>query len=101
MNERYDEKNSTLWITSDLGGDDLIPNDEIQGWITALAEGRTEDGRALRHVNYVFSDEEAAEYNHHALKFARIGTFVGDLDDSSPFDESDGVSFDTKEDFGI
>ena len=101
MAQRYDEQKQTLWITSDLGGDDLVPNDEIQEWITALQEGRLEDGRAVRHINYIFSDREAAEYNHHALKFARLGTYVGDFAGPEPLDEDDGVSFDTKADFGM
>lgn len=100
MTERYDDATGTLWITSNLGEDDLIPNDEIQRWIDALKAQHTPDGRPLRHVNYVFTDAGAAEYNHYPLKFAKIGTYVGSLDDSEPYAE-DGVSFDTKEDFGM
>ena len=100
MNERYDEKSGTLWIACDLGPDDLVANDEIQGWIEALKKGRTDDGRALERVNYVFSDNGAAEYNHHALKFARVGTYTGSLTSPKPLDE-DEVDFATKDDFGI
>lgn len=100
MNEQYDETSKTLWIACDLGPDDLVPEDEIQGWIDALKAGRTTDGRELARVNYVFSDRESAEYNHHALKFARVGTYVGNLDEKEPLDE-DEVSFATEDDFGI
>ena len=100
MNERYDEQTGTLWIASALGPDDLVPNDEIQGWIDALKAGRTPDGRELHHLNYVFANEEAADYNYHALKFARIGACVGTLDDPRPVGD-DAVDFDTKDDFGI
>jgi hypothetical protein len=101
MTERYDESTQTLWIHSNATGDDLIPNEEIQQWIDALGGGQTPDGRPLQHVNYVFADADAAEYNHQPLKFARVGTFVGDLEDNEPYDADDGVSFDTKADFGI
>ncbi len=100
MNERYDETNKTLWVACDLGPDDLVPEDDIQGWIEALKEGRAPDGREIQRINYVFDDRESAEYNHHALKFARIGTWVGSLDENEPFDE-DAVSFATEDDFGV
>lgn len=100
MNERYDEKSGTLWVACDLGPDDLVANEEIQGWIDALKAGRTKDGRDLKRVHYVFSDREAAEYNHHALKFARVGTYTGSLQNPEPLDE-DEVDFATKDDFGI
>ncbi len=101
MTERYDNATETLWIVSEIGEDDLIDNDEIQTWIDALKNHHAPDGRAIRHVNYVFTDHGAAEYNHYPLKFAKLGTFVGDLDDPQPFDESDSVSFETKDDIGM
>lgn len=101
MTERYDQANETIWIASHIGEDELVENDEIQGWIDALKVHHTPDGRPLRHVNYVFIDAGAAEYNHYPLKFAKIGTFIGDLDDPAPFDENDGISFDTKDDIGM
>lgn len=101
MTERYDEHNETLWIWCTLGEDDLIAEDEIQGWIDALKRQHAPDGRPIRHVNYVFLDHGAAEYNHYPLKFAKLGTYVGSLDDPLPFDEADGVSFDTKDDIGM
>lgn len=100
MNERYDDQTGTLWLECNLGPDDLVPNDEIQTWIDALKAGRTADGRELNHVNYVFSDEEAANYNYHALKFARVGAYVGSLGKPRPVGD-DEVAFDTKDDFGI
>lgn len=101
MSQRYDEENETLWIKSLATADDLVPNDEIQEWITALKRGQAPDGRSIRHVNYVFEESGAAEYNHQALRFARLGTFVGNLDDNEPYDSDDGVSFEPREDFGI
>lgn len=101
MTERYDQSNETLWIASAIGEDELIPNEEIQQWIDALKVHHLPDGRPVRHVNYVFTDHGAAEYNHYPLKFARLGTYVGSLDDPDPFDEEDGVSFDTKDDIGM
>lgn len=101
MAQRYDEETETLWIQSLATGDDLVPNDEIRDWTEALERGRTPDGESIRHVNYVFQDRRAAEYNHQALRFARLGTYVGDLDDNEPYSDAEGVEFTTQEDFGI
>ena len=101
MNERYDDVAETLWVTCDLGEDDLIPNEEIQKWIDALKERYLPDGRPLRHVNYVFSDRGCAEYNHYPLKFAKIGTFLGTLQEPEPFDEMGSASFEAADDFGM
>jgi hypothetical protein len=97
--QRYDEKTQTIWI--DRGdSEELIPRHELQSWVQAIKQGVTADGRALRFVNYVFSSEAAAEYNHQPLDFARVGTYVGGLESSVRF-HGEGSSFDTVEDFGI
>lgn len=101
MTERYDQATETLWIHSTIGEDDLIEEEIIQTWIDAIKNHHTPDGRPVRHVNFVFEDYGAAEYNHYPLKFAKLGTFVGSLEEPVPFAEGDHVSFDTEDDFGM
>ena len=98
---RYEETTQTMWIYKDYhGGDDLVSKDEIKRWSGALKSGQTDSGQPLQRVNYVFPDTASAEYNASALAFARLGTFVGDLEAPTKFG-GDTPSFDTKEDFGI
>lgn len=96
---KYDSKTQTAWVPSDLDADSLVPASESSEWSAALQNGALSDGRALKSVNYVFSDPGAAEYNSSALSFLKIGTFTGSVDSPKPF--GDGPSFSTKEDFGI
>lgn len=100
---RYDESTETYWIYYDFrDAETLVPNDELRDWISALKEGETEDGESVEAVNYVFSDEQAAEYNFQALAYAGIGTYVGDLDDYEQYKSpEEAPDFDTEEDFGI
>ncbi len=99
----YDEDESTMWVYYDFDDPQtLVPNDELRTWIAALEEGETDDGRPLEDVNYIFDDEGSAEYNHQALSFANIGTYVGSLDDPELFESDEGApDFETREDFGI
>lgn len=103
VEQRYDASTETMWVSYDFDSSDtLVPNDELRQWIKSLKEGETPDGQPLEAVNYVFSDEESAEYNHQALAYANVGTYVGSLDDHEAFEPEEGTpSFDTKEDFGI
>lgn len=99
-NRRYDDKSRTLWIFRAYDEPDtLVPNDEIKEWIKVLQNGESDGGEAIESINYVFADEETAEYNHHALGFARIGTFTGSLNDPQPY--GDETEFETRSDFGI
>jgi hypothetical protein len=101
MASRYDKKTETLWVKSLATGDDLVPNDEIREWVNALKRGRTPEGQPVRRINYVFQDPRAAEYNHQALRFAKLGTYVGDLVENEPYESAEDVEFTTEEDFGI
>lgn len=80
--------------------DTLVPDDEVSDWSRALRNGKAPSGESIKAVHYVFKDEGTAEYNHHALAFARLGTYHGSLDNPKPYDGAT-PSFDTKEDFGI
>ncbi len=98
---RYDSKTRTLWIFRSYDEPDtLVPNDEIKEWIEVIKAGESAGGEAIDSVNYVFDDEETAEYNHHALGFARLGTYTGSLLDPKPYGDAT-PSFGTKSDFGI
>lgn len=97
----YDDKSRTLWIfRAYKEPETLVPNGEIKEWIEALKKGETKGGEAIESINYVFADEETAEYNHHALGFARIGTYTGSLTDPEPYG-GDPPDFETRSDFGI
>lgn len=100
--QRYDERTQTMWLYRDYADPDtLVPDEEARQWSKALREGKGPQGRALRAVHYVFAHEDTAEYNHHALAFARLGTYTGTLEDPKAWGDDDAPSFETKEDFGI
>jgi hypothetical protein len=99
-NRRYDDKTRTLWVFRSYDEPEtLVPNDEIKGWIEVLKSGETDGGEAIDSINYVFASDKTAEYNHHALGFARIGTFTGSLNDPKSFGEA--AEFGVRSDFGI
>ena len=74
---------------------------KIDGMNCALRDGKTAAGQPLKRVAVVFSDPGAAEYNHHALGFARLDTLVGALDAPARFNPDDPADFSTKDDFGV
>ncbi|MFP4597360.1 MAG: hypothetical protein ACOC9J_05215 [Persicimonas sp.] len=100
---RYDEDTATMWVYRTFGKPKtLVPQDELQSWTKRLKEGKTADGDDLEQVNYVFGDEQTAEYNHQPLSFSNLGVYVGDLDSPEKYQSSEGEpSFETKKDFGI
>jgi len=100
---RYDEETETVWVYHEFDEPQtLVPNEELRKWMTVVQEGETEDGRSVEAVNYVFADEASADYNHQALAYGNIGTYVGSLDDHEEYESPEGTpEFDTKEDFGI
>lgn len=99
---RYDADQKLMWVYRSFPKPKtLVPEDELQKWIDALKAGETPEGDELELVRYVFPEEETAEYNHQALTYARIGTFLGDLDNPVPFEAGDEPNFETREDFGI
>jgi hypothetical protein len=98
---RYDAATATLFIGTDADADTLLSNEDIMKWSRSLRDGATPDGKPLKRVAVVFSDPGAAEYNHHALGFARLDTLVGPLDSPSRFNPDDPADFSTKDDFGV
>ncbi len=100
---RYDKKHKTMWVYREFDKPKtLVPNAELQQWVDQRKAGQTDDGDPLETVNYVFSSEQSAEYNHQPMSFTKIGVYVGDLDDHDKYQSDDGEpSFDTREDFGI
>ncbi len=99
--DHYDKKTQTMWLLRDYEvAETLVPNDELMSWSKAARDGKTRDGQPLKVVNYVFPNAATAEYNHSALAFASVGTFVGNLKKSKKYDE-DTPSFSTREDIGM
>ncbi|QDG54621.1 hypothetical protein FIV42_28910 [Persicimonas caeni] len=100
---RYDKKNKTMWVYREFDkSKTLVPSDELQGWVKQKQSGETDDGEPLEHVNYVFADEQTAEYNHQPMSFSNLGVYVGDLDDHEKYQSEEGEpEFSTKKDFGI
>lgn len=99
MTQRYDATTQTLWISSDLDEDSLLPSDELETLAGYLQAKKMPDGRPVGSINVVFTNRGAAEYNESALSFSRVGTFVGTLNNPSKF--SDSTEFGVKEDFGV
>ncbi|MBA2662981.1 MAG: hypothetical protein H0U74_11850 [Bradymonadaceae bacterium] len=99
----YDKASKTMRIFRSFAKPKtLVPPDELKQWIDALQSGKGPDGQAIKHVHYVFEDEQSADYNHQALSFAGVATEVGTKSRHSPFKPADGEpSFSTREDFGI
>ena len=77
----------------------LVPKDELQKWTKVLKAGKDDQGRDVEAVRYVFSDRETAEYNHQALAFAGLQTFV--KTDGGEESVGDDPGFSVREDFGI
>lgn len=99
--QRYDDKTQTLWIYHEYDDPDtLVPSEQLQDHSRQVRAGKLDDGTPLKHVNYIFGHVDTAEYNHHALAFSRLGTYLGTLDAPKLFD-ADAPSFETKDDFGI
>lgn len=100
---RYDEDTETIWVAHDFREQEtLVPNEELRKWMSVVQKGETEDGRSVEEVNYIFADEANAAYNHQALSYGNIGTYVGTHDDREPYEPEEGTpEFDTKKDFGI
>jgi hypothetical protein len=96
----YDEDTRTVWVYKDYDEDTLVPNDELKEWIRIKQEGETSEGQPVDRVNFVFSGEGAADYNHQALQYAGLGTYIGDHDEQRPHD-ADEIDFEAREDFGI
>lgn len=100
LTQRYDKKSKTMWLYRKYSADTLVPESEVNQWSKALRDGKAPTGEALSAVNYIFNSQDNAEYNHHMLAFAKLGTYVGTLDANRPVD-GDAPSFATKDDFGI
>ena len=100
MSERYEPSSKTLWVASKADGDTLVSNDLIKTWTAALASGKLADGRAVSTINVVFQDPGGADYNSTALSFAKVGTFIGSVENPKKHAGED-PTFDTKDDFGI
>lgn len=100
---RYDEDTETIWVAYDFqDAETLVPNEELRTWMAVVQEGETEDGRSVQEVNYIFADEASAAYNHQALSYGNIGTYVGTHGDCEPHEPDEGTpDFDTEKDFGI
>lgn len=77
----------------------LVPPEETQKFIGVLRDRKTDKGQPVERVQYVFESEATAEYNHQALAFAGIETYLGDETNSRPY--GDAPSFSVREDFGI
>lgn len=100
--QHYDEQTKTLWLYRKYDDPDtLVPDAEARQWSMAVREGKGPDGKALSAVNYVFAHDDTAEYNHHALAFARLGTYTGTLTSPKAWGDEDAPSFEVKDDFGI
>jgi len=99
----YDQETKTAWVYQSYDDPQtLVPNEQLRTWIEALKRGETDDGRAVERVCYVFDQKGAAEYNHQALAYANIETWVGDRDDANRFEPEGGSpEFGTETDFGI
>ena len=97
----YDASSKTMWVTSDADGDTLVPHEELERWVQIKKQRATPEGQPVEHVNYVFRHRDGAEYNHQALAFTGLGTFVGDRDRQERFDNDETPSFGTRADFGI
>ena len=98
---RYDEDTQTLWIMrADPDPDALVPPEEVASYSAQLRRGVLQDGRPVKRIAYIFVDEDCAEYNHHALAFARLSTYTGSLSAPKPFGQQP-PSFDAKDDFGL
>lgn len=78
----------------------LVPRDELSAWSDVRQSGKDEQGREVKAVRYVFEDEESASYNHQALSFAKIETYLDSGDGERPFD-GESPEFSVREDFGI
>lgn len=99
----YDASTKTVWVAYDFDDPQtLVPNEELRKWMSVVQEGETEDGRDVEAVNYVFTDEGAADYNHQALAYGDIGTYVGTIEDCDEYEPDEGTpDFGTETDFGI
>ena len=97
----YDSDSKTMWVTSDADADTLVPNEELKRWVQVKKEGKNSEGKPVDFINYVFKNRPAAEYNHQALAFSGLGTYIGDRDSQERFDADEEPSFDTRADFGI
>ncbi len=101
--QKYDEGSRTLRVYRGFADTrTLVPSEEVQGVMAMLREKKTSDGQEVSRVQYVFEDAGTAEYNHQALAFAGIETYVGDEKSSKPYESDDGTpGFSVREDFGI
>lgn len=101
--EEYDSTTQTIRVYRAFAAPrTLVPKEELKRWTQALKQGQTSDGDPLKDVEYVFEDEQTAQYNEQALTYAGITTFLGNRDKRKPFESEDGSpSFGTREDFGI
>lgn len=100
--DHYDTKKKIYWLFRVY--DDahtLVPTKELHKWSEIARNGKTIDGLEVNAVNYVFANEETAEYNHPANEFAKVGTYVGTVTDATSFAGDESYSFDAREDFGI
>lgn len=100
----YDEDQKTLWVTRRFFQPrSRVSRDEVMHWVQFLQdEARTEDGRPVEQVNYLFVDEETAAYNYQTLSFARIGVFYKDGGNRIPYVPEDGPQqYDVRSDFGL
>ena len=98
-NMRYDSDEKTAWIYRRYSDHDaIVPLDETAAWSERLRRALTDDGEPLLHVNYVFADRRTARVNHDKLAFNHIGTYVGDLDSNTPYDDEE-PEFDVREDY--
>ncbi len=101
--QKYDASSRTLSVYRGFDKTrTLVPADEVKSVIAMLREKKNAEGQEIAHVKYVFEDAGTAEYNHQALAFAGIETFVGDEKHSKLYESDDGMpGFSVREDFGI
>ena len=101
--QKYDEGSKTLSVYRSFDETrTLVPSDEVQSMIAMLRDKKTKEGQEISRVHYVFENAGTAEYNHQALAFAGIATYVGDEKSSKPYDSDDGTpGFSVRKDFGI
>ncbi len=77
----------------------LVPKSELKRWTDVVNAGEDDQGRPVKAVRYIFSNEETARYNQQPVAFAGLETFVQSNGDAAPV--GDDPEFSVREDFGI
>jgi hypothetical protein len=99
---KHDPKTLKLWVRwPELVGRTLLGKKELRPWLDALLDGRGPGGEVVKGVEFVFSDVDAAEYNHDSLAFARIGVWLEGEPPTRFVPAGGGPRFEVREDGGI